>query len=617
MPLTSGQVLQNRYRIVTLLGQGGMGAVYRAWDTRLNIPVAVKELVAQPGLNANMLSRLRQQFIQEAHILARLDHPHLVNVSDYFEENGKAYLVMKYMEGQDLAQRIEQEGALNETQVRAWTNQLLRALAYSHAQGVIHRDIKPENVIITLEDQAVLVDFGLVKLWDPNDPHTRTVIRGTGTPAYAPPEQYDIVAGHTDARSDIYSLGATLYHALAGQAPPTATQRMVDPQALRPLRIFNPRVSSQLEKVVHRAMEPQPERRFQSAQEMATALMQRVSSLDSSGDSPVSARQTSPASRSTWWQQMPVWRWVVTGAILLLIVISVGLFSLFRDSSVPSSDPTSSATSAPTPTKRASLTETATAVPSPSQTPLPEAGDTRIRSQDKALMVYVPAGSFLRGSTDADEMATEFEKPQREVYLEAFWIDRTEVTVGQYRACVDAGGCAPPMETSSATRPDYYDGGAFDDYPVLWVNWYDADTYCRWVGARLPTEAEWEKAARGTDERVFPWGDVWNESHTNANDRLGDTRPVGSFPAGASPYGALDMSGNVWEWVADWFNEEYYISSLTRNPTGPLSGSERSMRSGSWYSRIAWQRAANRGSAEPNFSDDDIGFRCAQDVLVP
>jgi len=232
-------------------------------------------------------------------------------------------------------------------------------------------------------------------------------------------------------------------------------------------------------------------------------------------------------------------------------------------------------------------------------------------------MVYVPAGSFLRGSTDADEMATEFEKPQREVYLEAFWIDRTEVTVGQYRACVDAGGCAPPMETSSATRPDYYDGGAFDDYPVLWVNWYDADTYCRWVGARLPTEAEWEKAARGTDERVFPWGDVWNESHTNANDRLGDTRPVGSFPAGASPYGALDMSGNVWEWVADWFNEEYYISSLTRNPTGPLSGSERSMRSGSWYSRIAWQRAANRGSAEPNFSDDDIGFRCAQDVLVP
>ena len=185
MPLTSGQVLQNRYRIVTLLGQGGMGAVYRAWDTRLNIPVAVKELVPQPGLAAPMLNRLRQQFIQEAQTLARLDHPHLVNVSDYFEEEGKSYLVMKYVEGESLAERIKRPGALDETQVLTWARQLLAALAYCHKQGVLHRDIKPQNVIITPDGEAVLVDFGLVKLWDPNDPRTRTAIRGAGTPEYA------------------------------------------------------------------------------------------------------------------------------------------------------------------------------------------------------------------------------------------------------------------------------------------------------------------------------------------------------------------------------------------------------------------------------------------------
>jgi hypothetical protein len=136
--------------------------------------------------------------------------------------------------------------------------------------------VKPQNVVITPEGDAVLVDFGLVKLWDSNDPRTRSAIRGTGTPAYAPPEQYDdIVAGHTDVRSDIYSLGATLYHALGGEVPPTATQRMVNPQALRPLRDLNPEVSPRLERVVHRALEPQPERRFQNAQEM-TAVLQGV-----------------------------------------------------------------------------------------------------------------------------------------------------------------------------------------------------------------------------------------------------------------------------------------------------------------------------------------------------
>ncbi|MBN1178054.1 MAG: serine/threonine protein kinase, partial [Anaerolineae bacterium] len=188
MGLENGYVLQGRYRVVSELGQGGMGAVYRAWDTRLNIPVAVKEMRPQPGLSAEMLADLRTQFHQEAVVLARLSHPHLVRVTDFFEDAGNVYLVMEFVEGENLAARIAREGALPEWQVLTWTRELLDALGYCHKQGIIHRDVKPQNVIIRPDGQAVLVDFGLVKLWDPRDPKTKTAMRGMGTPEYAPPE---------------------------------------------------------------------------------------------------------------------------------------------------------------------------------------------------------------------------------------------------------------------------------------------------------------------------------------------------------------------------------------------------------------------------------------------
>jgi serine/threonine protein kinase len=270
--LTTGQVLQNRYRVVSPLKRGGMGAVYRAWDTRLNVPVALKEMTPQPGLDPRTLAQLRQQFQQEATTLARLDHPNLVDVTDFFEEGGNAYLVMKLIEGESLAERIERQGALPEAQVLTWADHLLDALAHCHSQGVLHRDVKPQNVIIRPDGRAVLVDFGLVKLWDPSDPHTQTAIRSMGTPEYAPPEQYDAAAGHTDPRSDIYSLGATLYHALAGHAPPTATQRIVDPAALAPVQATNPQVSPYLERALMKALALQPDARFQSTAEMRMAL---------------------------------------------------------------------------------------------------------------------------------------------------------------------------------------------------------------------------------------------------------------------------------------------------------------------------------------------------------
>jgi serine/threonine-protein kinase len=268
--LTPGTVLQNRYRIASPLGQGGMGAVYRAWDLRLNIPVAVKEMVPQPGIDPHTLAQLRQQFYQEAQVLARLNHPNLVRVTDYFEEWGNAYLVMDFVEGQSLADRIAAQGPLPEAQVLDWACQLLDALAYCHAQGVVHRDIKPQNIIIRADGRPILVDFGLVKLWDPRDPRTRTVVRAMGTPEYAPPEQWG--AGHTDPRSDLYSLGATLYHALTGQAPATATDRTARPSLFIPPRQLNLSIRPETERAILRAMELAQDARWGSAAEMAAAL---------------------------------------------------------------------------------------------------------------------------------------------------------------------------------------------------------------------------------------------------------------------------------------------------------------------------------------------------------
>jgi serine/threonine protein kinase len=384
--LSSGQVLQNRYRIMALLGQGGMGAVYRAWDNRLNVPVAIKEMIPQPGLAPQMLDALRRQFHQEATILAQLSHPNLVRVSDFFEEGGNAYLVMEFVEGHSLADLIATYGPLPEAQVLDWAGQLLDALAYCHARGVIHRDIKPQNIIIRPDGRPVLVDFGLVKLWDPRDPRTQTVIRAMGTPEYAPPEQYG-VAGHTDPRSDLYSLGATLYHALTGQAPPSATDRIVNPAALQPPRRISPQVSPSTEAAILRALALQPEARFQSAAEMRAALRGGAppATVTPPRPSPPPIPETVPAAAPAPARPFP-WLWVGVGAGAVLLaglcclvlmmsnLVQPGAFSL-RASPTPTSTstptrtptPTASPTATPVPTH----TPTATPVPTPTFTPTP------------------------------------------------------------------------------------------------------------------------------------------------------------------------------------------------------------------------------------------------------
>ncbi len=238
-------------------------------------------------------------------------------------------------------------------------------------------------------------------------------------------------------------------------------------------------------------------------------------------------------------------------------------------------------------------------------------GSTKISPIDGATMVYVPAGEFTMGSNDGDDD----EKPPHTVYLDAFWIDKFEVTNALYKKCVDAGKCIPPSERKSYTRSSYYGNSQFDNYPVIYVSWDDANKYCTWAGKKLPTEAQWEKAARGTDGRIYPWGNTFDVAKVNSsesNPRPGDTTAVGSYPAGASPYGVMDMAGNVWEWVADWYDASYYNNSASRNPTGPTSGQYRVVRGGSWVISSNYVRAAYRSHDVPGIRNYIVGFRCAQ-----
>jgi len=264
-------VLRGRYRIVSVVGQGGMGAVYRAEDLRLEGRIcAVKEVRPDPDATPAMLAQSREQFLREATTLARLDHPNLPKVSDTFHEGGREYLVMDFVEGKDLRQAVEEkrgEGVfLDEHKVLRWTHQLCDALSYLHSRKppVLHRDIKPSNIKLTPTGLIKLVDFGLVKLLATDKARTVTVLQGRGTAAYTPLEQYGGDTGHTDVRSDIYSLGATLYHLLTNQPPADAKQRFLNPDVLRPPSELNPHISPSVEHAILSAIAMHPNERPQT-----------------------------------------------------------------------------------------------------------------------------------------------------------------------------------------------------------------------------------------------------------------------------------------------------------------------------------------------------------------
>ena len=245
-------------------------------------------------------------------------------------------------------------------------------------------------------------------------------------------------------------------------------------------------------------------------------------------------------------------------------------------------------------------------------------------AKDEAVMVYVPAGEFLMGTSDADieyykeifplRNITRFdnERPQRTVFVDSFYIDKYEVTNKQYKRFLDETGYIPKHYLD-------YEPYNTPNFPAAVLEWEDAVAYANWAGKRLPTEAEWEKAARGTDGRIWPWGNEWDGTKLSGNDGTGrkdgykETAPVGQFPQGASPYGAHDMAGNLWEWVSDWYDPNYYRTSPpTLNPQGPDTGDGHVLKGGGWAENLDFTRCANRQGGNPGSLLR--GFRCVIDA---
>jgi len=348
-PILPGTVLRGRYRIVELVGQGGAGAVYRAEDFRLPGRVtAIKEIRPDANDTEEMRLEAQAQFRREASTLARLDHPALPKVSDHFERDGVDFLVMDFVAGPDLRQVVDEARAagefLAESTVLAWAEQLLDAVAYLHSQDppVLHRDIKPANIKLVDGERVKLVDFGLVKPLDPQDPRTLTVARGVGSLPYTPLEQYAGDTGHTDARTDVYAVGATLYHLLTGRAPVTAQERFLLPNALVRPRRLNSEISGRVEGAILSAMALHPEKRPDNVEALRNLL---------SGTAPIEADAelgTAPAAwRAGLWENAALF--ALVGLLLLLAVLTTWQSERLGDTAAGDGGPPAATVAAPGP----------------------------------------------------------------------------------------------------------------------------------------------------------------------------------------------------------------------------------------------------------------------------
>ena len=617
--------------------------LFKAQDTKKNKAVLIKFILPRKPHAKEFLTR----FEETAAAMLKLEHPNLEPVLDYGFQEGVPYLVTPFP-GQTLASLKNKP--LGWVQAARLLAPLAKALTYLHQNGFLHQNICPETVFIS-RSGPILGGIGLVKILEIEG---STNLTGTGSgllsPEYLAPEQW---TGKAQPQSDIYSLGILFYELLTGQKPFTSDTRQglkykhssaEIPQAAETVEDI-PRA---VDLVLHKALAKEPQNRFKNMQEFAQAL--EILGWGGSSEELKKLLAARPQAQKTSPPPQPVEEikkkqplekkqkssrrgLALALAVIFLALVAAGLIFLpdilkKADQSPPAAvsveiTPTTAELPNETPAEvlqpetqepaaEAELTSEATeeAVPTeePSATPQPSAGSVRTAETDGMQLVYIPAGEFLMGSNDrnADE------SPQHSVYLDAYWIDRTEVTNAMYAACVQAGACVTPVSSASSTRSSYFNNPDYGNYPVIFINWDQAAAYCEWAGRRLPSEAEWEKAARGEDGNICPWGNSAPANNLlNYAGVVADTSPVGSYPDGASPFGLLDMSGNVWEWTADWYGHDYYQDSPFENPGGPEEGSKRVLKGGSWYYDTNYIRSAFRFSSDIITRLNDVGFRCA------
>jgi len=621
-----------KYELHEQLGRGGFGTVYRAIDLTLGREVALKILHPAYMADPDFIERFRR----EARTVAVLEHPNIVTVFDLDEADGRAFIAMRYLPGGSLRDRMKKEGRIPYPIALEIVRQVAAGLQAAHARGLVHRDIKPENILFSADGQAVITDFGLAKAVQSSTSSTSSSSGGTGTPSYRAPELWRGKPPASPA-TDEYSLACVFCEMLsgkqlfAGETPDEIITRHVVDGAELPEN-WPPGVPNGLNDVLKTALAMKPEDRFTDLAGMQHAL-ERLSVGVSQSETPAPAvlntlykkvEDTQASSdqadfgaahqqiktrleRTTqnWTENQPssstkkpTWLPWLIGVIGLGILATYGWYQMYHLRSTA----TPMATAYPTEVSYVA-TEAPTVVPTAEII-----GSTWTRPADGMKMVYVPAGEFSMGSNNGQLD----ERPVHTVTLDAFWIDQTEVTTDMYARCVTAGKCQSPSSSNSYSRDSYYGDSQYADYPVIYVSWNDAVAYCAWAGAELPSEAEWEKAARGTDGRTYPWGENINNTLANYNSYVGDTTEVGYYPTGASLYGALDMAGNVWEWVNSLYKPYPFDAGDGRedvNASGP-----RVLRGGSWYDYEHYLRSALRYYSAADLTLNVIGFRCSRSL---
>jgi formylglycine-generating enzyme required for sulfatase activity/predicted Ser/Thr protein kinase len=512
------------YRIESVLGEGGMGVVYLAHDEARDREVALK------CLHSNLAGDLeiRRRFAREAKLLGDYHHPNVVMVFDFVERDHLAAIVMERVDGPTLVQHVAKWRArVPFAEVRALFGGVLDAMGQGHLRGIVHRDLKPDNILVAQRGAALvpkLVDFGIAKILE----GTTYTMTGAllGTCRYMSPEQVQRPE-RADPRSDIYSLGVTLYQLVTGRVPFDSTNHfavmmMHVHDAPRPPSELRPDLPPALDRLILDAIAKDPAGRPPSC----AAFRERL-------DAALADHVPAPVS---------------SGAPLSPV----------------------------------------------------------IRGSGGEEMVLVPEGPFQMGPD------------RRVVHLDAFYIDRTPVTNQEFCAFVDVTGYRPTDEDASRFLSHLRGGKVppkLASHPVVNVSWLDARAYAAWAGKRLPTEAEWEKAARGTDGRKYPWGRAQpGPTRTNYGKLRGGTTEVTAFPDGASPYGVLDLAGNVWEWCEDADDPAFYTDGPSHNPKN-AGRSERAlyvMRGGSWNFAARALRTTSRTAFEARYRFAGGGFRCAR-----